>query len=639
MNGRKLTLVVGGVTGLAEGLSRTGLFEQVFPVEATGGVRGLISSGALPEDKDQLIFVFADNLPCDTPQTPLAQLLQKLTVSGWKVIVVGVTAQAEVLVSQNPGAGLLNEPISVNLALGALAMVSGVTLPAVPDGFDYLGGDPVTAAPLPPSLPTPAAPVPHIAASPSGGAPIVWQPPTEGQPSPMSQPIVAPAPSKLDGADAWAPPAPASRVDNVDELVAPLEPEVPAGWSSPATDSWSAPAPQDGSGGDPAASGPFEAGTGSAAPAGWEAPAEKADAGWSPTTAPGASGWGTGGEGEGERRSLSGIMAPAEAPPAWQGGSTDGFAKPQDWDVPQEEGPAMRPGSYQAQHAPVSRRGWVITVAVPKGGAGKTGMALNLGAGLALRTRELGRTVCVIDSNIQQGDIGKYLHVYSPNILSLAKDPGSINRDRIAQYLVHKPELNCSFLLAPPRPEDANPKILSARLYCQVLEALRQIYDYIIIDTPVAEMYHDLLRDFALAQADFVIVPVAPNYATLHDADAWLHAAVVAPRHINGAGISPERIGIVLNRAEPGIGCDEDDVRAELASWLFLGSIPETSAWKLANNRGELVVTRNYSELNEAFFQILYGATGEEVLLNTGTHMATARSNPLSKIFGRFRKS
>lgn len=256
----------------------------------------------------------------------------------------------------------------------------------------------------------------------------------------------------------------------------------------------------------------------------------------------------------------------------------------------------------------------MITTAVSKGGTGKSSLTLNLAAFLGMRLRAQGKTVAIVDSNYQQADTGKYLDVFRPNITKLASDPSLMERSRIKEVLVHKPELNLSALLGPATPDEANPYSIDAKLYFDAVTLLKEHYDYILIDTPVAEKFHDLFQNFALPIADFIVVPVAPSFQTLHNADNWIRAAVVAPKHDNGAGIDPSRLGVILNRAEDGVGCTEDDVRRTMAEWNFIGSVPETVEWKAANNNFEIIAKDNYIELNNAFSQVLYAATGEEVL-------------------------
>jgi MinD-like ATPase involved in chromosome partitioning or flagellar assembly len=275
-----------------------------------------------------------------------------------------------------------------------------------------------------------------------------------------------------------------------------------------------------------------------------------------------------------------------------------------------------REGAYVAVPQNAPRRGHVITIAVSKGGTGKSSLTLNLGAFLGMRLRMLGKTVCVIDANFQQADAGKYLDCYTPNINTIANNPALLTRERILEGLVHKPEYNLSVMLGPATPDEGNPLNVDAELYGEILELLRHHFDYILIDTPVAEKFHDIFSKFALPKANYIVVPVAPNYPTLHNTDNWLRSAVVLPRHAGGPGIDPSQIGIVLNRAEDGIGCSEADVRATMARWQFLASIPETKEWKLANNRNELVAPKAYAELNQAFATVLYAATGETVLVS-----------------------
>jgi septum formation inhibitor-activating ATPase MinD len=226
-----------------------------------------------------------------------------------------------------------------------------------------------------------------------------------------------------------------------------------------------------------------------------------------------------------------------------------------------------------------------------------------------------GKNVCIIDANFQQADTGKYLNVYNPNITSVVRDPSGVSRERIGQFLIHRPDLGISALLGPATPMDANPVYINSKLYNQVIEPLKEVYDYIIIDTPVAEKYHDILSSFALPQADFIVVPVTPNWAALMNADSWLNA-VCTPRHSGGDGVDERKVGIVLNRAKVTVDCSEEDVRQELSRWNFIGLIPENDAWQRCDNNGELIATQRFTDINDAFSRILYAATKERALLN-----------------------
>jgi cellulose biosynthesis protein BcsQ len=291
------------------------------------------------------------------------------------------------------------------------------------------------------------------------------------------------------------------------------------------------------------------------------------------------------------------------------------------------------PGYIAANRS--GRRAKVIVLASPKGGTGKSTLTLNLAVYLALRMRNYGKRVCVIDANFQQADAGKLLDHYSPNIVNVARDRSAINPEQIEQFLIHRPDYNLSALLGPAVPEEANPQLFTGALYSAILEALRPNFDYIFIDTPVAEKFHDIFSNFALPQADYIIVPITPAYHTVMNVDGWL-SGIIQPTSANGAGIDPNIVGIVLNQHRENVGITEADIQEELYQWKYLGSIPDTNEWVRAINSNELIATKNIHELNTAFSRILYAATGEEEMLY-GIDLApqSSKRRGLRGLFGR----
>jgi MinD-like ATPase involved in chromosome partitioning or flagellar assembly len=255
----------------------------------------------------------------------------------------------------------------------------------------------------------------------------------------------------------------------------------------------------------------------------------------------------------------------------------------------------------------------VIPICVAKGGAGKSTLTLNLAVYLALRLRGEGRKVCVVDANFQQADISNLISVYTPNIATLAANLADLNPENIQKHVVFRSDLNTAFLLGPALTEDANPRWITPQLYRASIDALRVHYDYIFVDSPVAEFHHDLFSDCLLPSADFMVVPVNPDYRSIHQTDRWLRA-ITKSKHEGGVGFDPRRAGIVLNRQSDDVGADEPQVRTELANWQWIGAIPESKAWQRAANEEEVVATQNYPELATAFTHILYTVTGEEAL-------------------------
>lgn len=536
---------------------------------------------------------------------------------------------------------------------------------------------PEHAAPVSPFGAAPAQPTPMQPAAPAAPEPVQPAPPFgapqaapafPAQPAPTPEPVQpaspfgAPEPAQpVSPFGAPQPqPVPAQPVAPAQTAPEPAQPASPFGVSEqPQFPSQPEPAqPAAPFGAQPAAADPFGAGTPSpvtpfggqqpAAPFGapeqpqWGAPAEPAA--WGQPEAQPAWGqqptqpaWG--------QPEAQPAWGQVEAQPAWGQPAQSAWGQPEQQVAPAGDpwagageafgAPAARAGAPVA--APMQHRGFVITVAAPKGGTGKSTMSLNLAAYLGLRLRGTGKTVCLIDANVQQADTGKYLNAYTPNVEGVLKDVSAIHPDRIMSYLLHKPELNMSALLGPTTPEVANPLYFTGARYAQILDALKPNFDYIIIDTPVAELYHDMFVEFALPKADFIATTIAPNVATLMNTDGWLRQ-VVAPRAANGMGVDRDKIGIVLNRAQDDIGMSEDEVRRELGEWRYLGAIPETKEWQRCNNRNEVVATKNYHELNEAFATVLYAATGEELLASTPAGLTPDRAGLgglMARIFGK----
>lgn len=640
----QLTLVVGGAPGVATALERAGRFAKVLHIDTAGGMRTLLQQGVLSGNRDSVIFLLADTLPAEGPMT-VDVMLAKLTPNGFKVIVLEQSPKAHDLVRQYPGAGLLSGDLTVNIILASMAGL-GFPLPPTNDGgvpIDPTGQSaPVVTQAEPASWGTPIE-----APTADWGAPVTPAPAADwGAPA---APVAAPVDAW--GAPAAADPAPAPAASGWDAPVAPATAAADAGWAAtpeptattggwdapapapaapaaePAADAWGASAPETSNGwgptaandswgaaaATPAAPEPAQDSWGSTGSDSWQAApaAPAATDSWGAPAAPAApaSGWDAPAGNDGW-----GAPAPAPVAATDQWGAPAPAAPADQWGAPTQQ-PAFGELATRADASPAqpARRGHVITVTAPKGGVGKSGLTLNLACYLGLRLAQQGKRVTVIDTDFQKSDTGKYLGEYSPTVVQALRDAGAISPERIDNYLVHKPAFNLSVLLGPSTPAEANPLYINGRLYRDVLDAMKTQYDYILIDTPVAEVHHDIFREFALPCADYLVVAVAPNFATLMDTDQWLRA-VTAPTHTGGSGVDPNKLGYVINRAEEGIACEPEEITRELYQWRNIGIIPETKAWKLANNRNQLVATMNYSDLNAAFAEILYNATGEEAL-------------------------
>jgi pilus assembly protein CpaE len=150
--------------------------------------------------------------------------------------------------------------------------------------------------------------------------------------------------------------------------------------------------------------------------------------------------------------------------------------------------------------------GKVISVYSPKGGAGCTMLATNLA--LALHNND--NKVILVDANLQFGDVGVFLNLQGKySLVSLAERADEIEGEFI-QDVVASHSSGVKVLLGPPTPEDA--ELVGAAQLKKVIEALREHFHYVIVDTS------SVLRDVELTlfdASDRVLLVATPDIPSL----------------------------------------------------------------------------------------------------------------------------
>lgn len=321
------------------------------------------------------------------------------------------------------------------------------------------------------------------------------------------------------------------------------------------------------------------------------------------------------------------VPQPFAATPAAADGAAYPAAATGGWPA-RQAAPATPPVQPEA---PVRRRGRVIAIASAKGGVGKTSTIVNLSVLAARILQAAGRagSAVIVDTNFQQADVGRYLSMEAPTVLDLFRSASSLSAQTIRTQLAHIPDIGLYALLGPPDAINADPALINSTLYQRILPVLRETFDYVFVDTPVAELYHTTFTDLILPEADALLVPVEPNRVTLEAASTWLRA-ITLPQHARGGGVDPQKLSLILNRARMDVDCSPEDVMDMMPGWRFVGMIPDDEEWMQSVNNHRFVELRVGRELELTMRGILEAVTADPVF--AAGPLEPAKSSPLARL-------
>ncbi len=245
-----------------------------------------------------------------------------------------------------------------------------------------------------------------------------------------------------------------------------------------------------------------------------------------------------------------------------------------------------------------------ISIYAPKGGVGKTTIALNF----AVAAGQLGSRTALVDGSLQFGDLRALLKVPNdaPSILDLPTD--RIQESDLADVLWRDPS-GIDILLAPPRIEMA--EMLTVRDVEKIVGLLRRVYDAIVVDLPSA--LTDMTLSF-LDNADTVLEIVTFDSTTIHNTLAMADT-------FRSIGYAPSKVRYVVNRADSSGGISPEDLAR------VLGRVPEHTIVSdgllvvQSNNEGVPFVLANpEAPVSQDVTRIAAAVLGSGRMAATGRH-------------------
>ena len=261
-----------------------------------------------------------------------------------------------------------------------------------------------------------------------------------------------------------------------------------------------------------------------------------------------------------------------------------------------------------------SRRGTFLAVFNPKGGVGKTTIAVNLAASLVA----MGRSVLLVDADTVTGHIASSLGMSGIRTLvdSLAdtREGGPGTTPETIEELVasHPSGLKVLVLSSSPlKTEHINPATVA-----EAIDRARRSFDVIVVDL---HPDYDLLNRAIFSRADRILVPVTPDVPALR--------AAVQLRDVGSELGFCDKLALVINRANSGVSVTDMERTVGMPSFAEIHS----AGLQLvrAANQGRTVIDLFPSEKVSEDFRAL----AERVV---GRPRATEAGRPsLRNLFGR----
>jgi pilus assembly protein CpaE len=221
---------------------------------------------------------------------------------------------------------------------------------------------------------------------------------------------------------------------------------------------------------------------------------------------------------------------------------------------------------------PGGEPGIVVAVFSPKGGVGRTTIAVNLAVAAASLG---GRRVALMDASFQFGDVGVLLNLNPKNksIADLASVLEAGEADELDSYVVNHSS-GIRVLLAPPSPEQAD--MITAAHARRVVERLRAEHDLVVIDCPSS--FNDATLGI-LDSADLILTLLSLEITSIKNMRLFLEVA-------EQLGYGADKIRLVLNRADSTLGIRVADVEHSIGRKVDHTIVSDGRSVVYALNRG-----------------------------------------------------
>ncbi len=259
--------------------------------------------------------------------------------------------------------------------------------------------------------------------------------------------------------------------------------------------------------------------------------------------------------------------------------------------------------------------GQVIAVFSPKGGVGRTTIAVNLAVAAAL---EGSKRVVLVDGSFQFGDVAVLLNLNpkGKSVAELVTELEAGDVDSVETFTINHSS-GIRVLLAPPSPEMA--ELITPAAVKHVIEVLRQRNDVVVVDC--SSWFNDTTLGI-LDLADVVLTVLTLEITSIKNIKLFLEVA-------EQLGYE-KKVKLVLNRADTTLGIRVADVENSIGKKVDSTIISDGRAVVYALNRGvPFVLSNRESQVSQDILRLAKAVAGERQSVEEDSRKAAPQRKSL----------
>jgi pilus assembly protein CpaE len=252
--------------------------------------------------------------------------------------------------------------------------------------------------------------------------------------------------------------------------------------------------------------------------------------------------------------------------------------------------------------------GTVVAVFSPKGGVGRTTVAVNMAVAAAT---ELGKRVVLVDGSFQFGDVGVLLNL-NPKNKSIADLVPELEQaghevESIDTFVINH-SAGIRVLLAPPSPEMA--ELITPSGVKRVVEALRLNHDLVVVDC--TSFFNDTTLAI-LDSADVILTMLSLEITSIKNMRLFLEVA-------DQLGYEGGKVRLVLNRADSALGIRIADVEHSIGRKVDETIVSDGRSVVYALNRGvPFFLSNREAQVSQDILRLARSVAGERSHVAAGS--------------------